>query len=125
MQAEDILQINLMNWFTHNYPQYKDDIYHIALQRRCSVTEGRLLKRMGVKKGMSDLFIPLTRNGRHGLWLELKTLKGKLSKEQMEFLARQTANGYMAVCTYGLEAAQEIIKAYLDEDDFTHGKPIC
>lgn len=125
MLAEDTLQINLINWFTYNYPQYKDDIYHIALQRRCSVAEGRLFKRMGVKAGMSDLFIPLARNGRHGLWLELKTNTGKLSKHQQEFLARQTANGYMAVYTHGLEAAQEVIKTYLDEDNFTHGKPIC
>ena len=61
----------------------------------------------------------------HLRWDMITSLKGKLSKEQKEFLARQTANGYMAICTYGLEAAQEIIKAYLDEEDFTHGKPIC
>ena len=125
MQPEQILQVNLMTWFGYNYPDLRDEIYHFANERKCSVTQGALLKRMGVKRGVADVYIPVSRFGKKGLWLELKTTKGKLSKEQKEFLARQIDNGYMAVCTYGLEAAQEIIKAYLDEDDFTHGKPLC
>lgn len=113
LKPEDILHINVVNWFNYKYPEFKDDLHHFANQRKCSQIEGRLLKRMGVKKGVSDLFLGVPTNDYHGLWVELKTKQGVLSKEQEEFLKRKNERGYLAVVTYGETEAQEAFSKYL------------
>ena len=115
LKAEDIAQINLINWFKYNFPQYKEDIAHVANQRTCSPMEGRLLKKLGVQKGFSDIFIAIPKNGYHGLFLELKVGKNKPTKEQQEFLDRKIELGYAAVCVWGWEAARDFIVEYLKE----------
>lgn len=135
MSKEDIEQINLINWLRFNYPEIEKNTYHIPLQRKCSIQQGSLLKKMGVKRGMADLFIAIPKNGKSGLWIELKSEKGKLSLEQKEFLSRMTINGYVAVPVWGFEAAKVIIMNYLKDyptecdlntpKNLYNGKPIC
>ena len=114
MQPEQIEHINVLNWFTHNYPDLADDFHHFANERRCSVQQGRLLKRMGVKKGVSDFFLAVALGGFHGMWLELKTGKGKLTSEQFDFLERKRDRGYCARVAHGSDEAKEAILFYLD-----------
>ncbi len=113
LKPEQIDHINLVNWFNHTYPELAEDFHHFANERKCSVQQGRLLKRMGVKKGVSDFFLAVPVGAYHGLWIELKVGKGKLSKEQVDFLDRKASKGYAAVCALGFNAASEIIKGYL------------
>lgn len=112
---ERIDHINTINWFNHNFPELADDFHHFANERRCSVQEGRMLKRMGVKKGVSDFFLALPKNGKAGLWIELKIGQNKPSKEQKEFLERKSQRGYECALVWGTEAAREVIKAYLKD----------
>jgi VRR-NUC domain len=112
-QRERIHHINTINWFKHHYPELDDDFHHFANERRCSPQEGRMLKLMGVKKGVADFFLALPLNGKAGLWIELKVDKNKPSKEQQAFLNRKAQRGYEAICVWGTEAAREAIKAYL------------
>lgn len=125
MHPEQILQVNLMAWIEHNHPEERKSILHIANERRTSMQQGKLLKRMGVMAGVADLFIALPRGQWAGLWLELKEGKGKPSQAQKEFLSRMTVNGYFCACVTGLEAAQAVIKQYLTAEGYSHGKPIC
>ena len=113
LQPEQILQINVVNWFNYQYPQYEDDLHHFANERKCSMRQGVTLKRMGVKKGVTDIFIGLPCGGYYGLWLELKTEGGKLSKEQKEFIDRKNARGYLALAAWGFDDAVNAIKDYL------------
>lgn len=114
LQPEQIDHINIVNWFNYQFPELADDLHHFANERICSVQQGRLLKRMGVKKGVADFFLAVGCGGNHGLWLELKTGKGKLSDEQAAFLERKQARGYMAVTARGFDAAKDIIVDYLN-----------
>lgn len=118
ISAEDIDLIKLMDW-----AQTRDDIapfiMHIANERRCSIQQGRILKRKGVRAGVADVFLAIPKNGFHGLWIELKVGKGKLSDNQEKFLASMTAQNYMAVCVWGFDAAKAAILAYLDESVFS------
>ena len=113
MQKERVEHINVINWFRYQYPKLTRDLHHFANERRCSVQEGRMLKRMGVMKGVSDFFLAIPCNGYHGLWIELKVNEGKLSPEQVEFLARKNELGYHAIAVWGFQAATEVIKIYL------------
>jgi hypothetical protein len=114
LKEEQIDHINIVNWFNHQFPELSDDFHHFANERRCSIQQGRTLKRMGVKRGVADFFLALPLNGQAGLWLELKVGKNKPTKEQMEFLARKAMRGYEALVVWGFDAAREMILAYLE-----------
>lgn len=115
LKPEQIDHINLVNWFHHTYPEFADDFHHFANERACSVLQGRTLKRMGVKKGVADFFLALPFDTYCGLWIELKVGKGKLSDDQVAFINRKNERGYLAVATWGFEAAKEVIKTYLSD----------
>ena len=53
---EQIDHINIVNWFNYQFPELSEDLHHFANERTCSVQQGRILKRMGVKRGVSDFF---------------------------------------------------------------------
>jgi VRR-NUC domain len=110
---EDIDHINIVNWFHKEFPDLADDFYHFANERRCSMQQGRLLKRKGVKRGVADFFLALPSNGKSGLWIELKVGEGKLSPEQKKFLARMLLRGFDALAVWGEDAAKAVILAYL------------
>ena len=66
---------------------------------------------------MPDLCLPVARQGCHGLYIELKAIRGgRLSPEQVEWLDALTRQGYMAACCKGWEEAAEMIVGYLRAD---------
>lgn len=71
------------------------------------------LKAEGVKPGVPDLFLPVPRGGHHGLFIEMKAVKGKVSKEQLWWLSSLEAQGYHAEVCYGWESAAKVIEDYL------------
>lgn len=113
LQPEQVDHINIVNWFNYQYPELADDFHHFANERKCSPQQGRFFKRMGVKKGVADFFLALPYGNYHGLWIELKVGKGKLSIEQSAFLYRKNERGYLAIAVWGFDAAIEVIKNYL------------
>lgn len=113
LKPEEIDHINIVNWFSHTYPDLEEDFHHFANERKCSVFEGRKLKRMGVKKGVLDFHLAIPCNGYYGLWLELKVGKGKLTPEQINFINRKNSRGYHALAVWGFEAAKIVINEYL------------
>lgn len=122
LNPEEIDHINLVNWFHHDYPEFADDFHHFANQRKCSPQYGDKLKQMGVKKGVADFFLGIGKHGFHGLWIELKVGKGKLSKEQIAFIDRKNKRGYLAIAVWGETAAKGVIETYLKDysDDCTN-----
>lgn len=122
LKPEQIDHINTINWFEHNFPEYADDFHHFANERFVDVKKNpeqwqtvKTLKRMGVKKGVLDFHLALPCGGYHGLWLELKVGKGKLLPEQVAFIDRKNARGYLALAVWGFDAAKEIILTYLKD----------
>ena len=88
-------------------------LFHIPNGGKRNIREAVKLKRMGVRPGVPDLFLSIARGGFHGLWIEMKTPKGQLSKEQRRMMGRLESQGYrVVVCRTWLEA-QVIILEYL------------
>ena len=65
--------------------------------------------------GVPDIFIAVPRREYHGMFLELKSLKGRASKEQLEMLTRLSNEGYFTAICNSLEEAIEYISYYLKE----------
>ncbi len=114
LNPEQIDHINLVNWFRFEFPELEDDFHHFANERRCSIQEGRILKRMGVKRGVADFFLAIPLNGKAGLWIELKVGKNKPTKEQIAFAERKIMRHYEFAFVWGTDAAREVIKSYLN-----------
>lgn len=109
--AEDVQQIIVMEWVRNrtNLP-----VIHVANQRQTSPQHGMLLKRMGVRPGVSDMFFPRSGLTAKGLWVELKTKTGKMTPLQIDFLEQMIEEGYAAEVAYGAEEAITKIKKFYD-----------
>lgn len=124
---EDVEQITLFRWrdmFAGRYPELML-MHHIPNGGSRNKAEAAKLKRMGVKAGVPDIFLPVPKNGRHGLYIELKAGKNTATKEQTEFIESVRALGYEAEVCRGWEAAAAAILQYLtgkavSADDIIH-----
>ena len=118
--SEEQEQAAVMEWVTIMCPQMPELkwMIHIPNGGLRSKSEAVRFKRLGVKAGVSDLFLPVARGGFHGLWIELKRQHGgKLSAEQKEWLDGMMQEGYYAVRADGAEQACDIIYKYLTETE--------
>ena len=105
---EGLLQIAVSDFAKlHKLP-----FLHIANERSCSPIYGQMLKRMGVKAGVSDCFFPRGNDSSKGLWLELKIKPNKPTDSQLKFIQDMIAEGYSADIAYTIDEAIAIIKSF-------------
>jgi hypothetical protein len=71
------------------------------------------MKAEGVKRGVPDICLPVPRRPWHGLYIELKTKAGGVSREQRRWLALLSRMGYRAEVCRGWKQAQAVIEDYL------------
>ena len=84
------------------------------------------MKGLGVKAGVSDLFLAIRHHGMAGLWIEMKkpvtdferesAAVTAFSEDQRLWIDRMQRQGYGACVCYGWDAAKELIDAYLSQD---------
>lgn len=81
--------------------------------KRDAITAARM-KAEGSRAGVYDIFLPVARQGCHGLYIELKPLKaGRESDEQKEFGAFVMQQGFHAEVKRGWRTAADLIQKYL------------
>ena len=99
-------------WMENRYPEL-GLLFHIHNGGSRDRREAAKLKAQGVKPGVPDLFLPVARNGFHGLWIELKAGTGKASANQLQWIGDLCEQGYQAVVCWGWEQARKTIELYL------------
>ncbi|CAK0743023.1 VRR-NUC domain-containing protein [Gammaproteobacteria bacterium] len=109
---EDVEQTLVAKWLREEHAEV---LFTIAPNAgRLPIGVGVRLKGMGYLPGTPDLLIFAPRGAYHGLFVELKALKGGVvNPEQISFILRARALGYAAVVCRGHEAAKETISQYL------------
>ena len=117
--SESRLQSEVIKYIQLQYPKAR---YCASLGGiRTSMTQAIMAKRTGYVKGFPDLFIYESRTvdgiTYHGLALEIKTLKGRATKEQKEWIEALNERGYKAEVVKGLPAILDLIDNYLNEKD--------
>lgn len=108
---EYVEQIKVVHWIRS---KTNLKVIHIANEGKRSHVQGSLMKRMGLTKGVADLFLPQRCGEYSGMWIEMKSSSGKLSLEQSSFLKEMTELGYLAVACWGSESAINIIQEAYD-----------
>jgi hypothetical protein len=71
------------------------------------------LRAEGVRAGMPDYHLPVARGGWHSLYIELKTLTGRASREQVAMMRKLEAAGNRCMVARGWIEARDALLAYL------------
>lgn len=88
--------------------------FHIANGGSRNKIEAARLKAQGVKAGIPDIFIPVARQGFHGLFIELKRRAGgRLSAVQKEVIPLLREQGYLVEVCEGWNEAADLIERYM------------
>lgn len=115
--TEDEEQIALFSWASLNLGRFPELelMHHIPNGGKRSKSEAVRFRAMGVKAGVCDIFLPVPRGGFHGLYIEMKALDGRPTKQQTEFINAVKKQGYCGRFCYGASEAIREIEAYLTE----------
>lgn len=112
---EESEQITLIAW-ARLQPILKDFLFAVPNGGYRNKREAAKLKRMGVKAGVSDMFLAYPVFPYHGLWVEFKRGKpsyGVLTKLQKAWLDRMKAVGYATAVAYGFDDGMRVLLDYL------------
>lgn len=114
--TESVEQISLFRWAAYQanaHPELRW-LYHVPNGgHRSKATAGRL-KAEGVKAGVPDIVLPEPCGIYHGLYIEMKRLRGSgATDKQSEWLEHLAERGYRTAVCRGWEAAAKEILSYL------------
>ena len=112
---ESQLQIAIATYIRMQYP----DVTFFSVPNEQGYTGakaaiyGHKLNQMGRMPGVADLFITRANKGLHGLFIEVKTPKGKQSEWQKLFQSKITNEGYLYVVVKDFDNGKTTIDNYL------------
>ena len=116
---EHLEQVKLFNW-----AREKESL-HLHLGLMFAVPNGgkrpigtaKKMKAEGVKSGVPDVFLAVPKNDKHGLFIEMKYGKNKMSANQVWWTNSLKVEGYAVAVCYSFEEARDSIKKYLGLED--------
>lgn len=110
-------QAMLFSWCGMRMRQYPELelLFHIPNGGRRSKSEAARFKSEGVKPGVPDLFLPVARGKWHGLFIEMKRMKGgRVQDVQRTWIEKLRGQGYYATVCHGWQEASEALQRYLE-----------
>lgn len=114
--SEHDSQCDLIRWWSFACKNYSLDertlIAHPLQSNRGPINGGKM-KREGLRKGTLDLQLIVQSHGCPGLWVEMKSANGKLSKAQKEMRAILITQGYPVEVCHSTAQAVAAIENYL------------
>ena len=106
---EEHTQEQCVRWFELAYPKLAGLLHHSPNGGRRNAREGARFKAMGTRKGFPDLVLFFPAKRFHGLFIEMKTAKGKQQPSQKVWQERAERAGYKyAICRSVEEFVAEI-----------------
>lgn len=109
IKPETVHQIKIVNWI-HQCTDLP--IIYIKNEGKKSYVAASIDKKMGLCVGCSDLFLPRANDSYHGLFLEVKSEKGKISSNQVLFSHKMVKELYHVAFAFGAEEGIQIIKDF-------------
>lgn len=114
-KTEHSEQVALFDWARGNEARHLQLGLMFAVPNggKRHIGTGVKLKKEGVKSGVPDIFLAVPRNGKNGLFIEMKVNKNKPSKNQLWWIHSLRAEGYAVGVCWGFEEARDAIIKYL------------
>lgn len=109
-------QMDVIIWASYMTGKWPclERLYHTPNGGYRNVAEAAHFKRIGVKPGVPDLFLPYPCGGWSGLWLEMKTDKGRATYCQRDWIEYLWSVGYCAYICHNAGEAINAIETYLN-----------
>lgn len=116
MKGEDLEQATLIQWCNLQSCKYSElkMIFAIPNGGYRNKAEARKLKTTGTKSGVPDLFLAVPRNGKYGMFIEMKVGRNKCTDNQKKWIRNLLEQGYEVKVCYSCEEAIQVIKKYLN-----------
>lgn len=101
-------------WNRGRYPEL-ETLHHTVNEGKRSVSNGAMLKSIGMSKGFPDLSLNCAKGAYHSLHIEMKRdRRSRASKEQKDWIARLNKWGNCAVICYSADEAISVLEQYLN-----------
>lgn len=120
LKPEDRTRMAILDYCRLRYPNLYETVIGIFNEGNRSRSTNKILPRLGLRKGASDLFFALPKNGYHGLWMEIKKDGWKYTISQKEHIENQTkfinqmvSLGYMGKMVIGTDEGIKLLDAYM------------
>lgn len=117
IQSEHDEQVTLMKWWALAHQRFgipEQLLFAIPNGGVRNIVTASRLKAEGVRAGIPDLFLAVPSHGMHGLFVEVKRVRGgHVSDAQSVAIHELKSQGYDAVVCYGWEEAKAVIYGYL------------
>ena len=113
--TEEQHQKSLFKWAGYARAEHPELglMYHPPNESKRSVSQGGRLVATGMRRGVPDICLPVPRGGYGSLYIELKTERGRVTRDQREWIEALNKAGNYAVVAWGWENARAVILAYL------------
>jgi hypothetical protein len=102
------------------YPKLYASVIKIHNEGQRSRSTNRILPRLGLRSGASDLFFALPTSYYAGLWMEIKKDGWKITasqkehvQRQLDFISQMQENGYMARMVIGVDEGIKLLNDYM------------
>lgn len=111
-------QINVFKWSQQpsvrgKWPELAL-LFHIKNETKEGAQQVAVDRAAGVKKGVPDLCLPVPKGVYHGLYIELKTEKGRTSQAQDWWGEKLREQGYFWEVCHGWQSATRVLEWYLN-----------
>lgn len=100
------------SWHVGKHPELKL-LFAVPNAGKRSIGAASYLRAEGLRSGVPDIVLPVPRAGYGGLYIEMKTIKGKVSEKQADWILSLSAAGNCVRVCRSYEEAIEVITGYL------------
>ena len=112
--SESIMQARFFTWLLIKYPKLRLNCFAIPNGGSRHVLEAINLKRAGVTPGIPDIFCAISKDKWHGLFIEFKYGKNKLTDSQKLMFDNFSKSDYKCAVCYSLEEAEKVFEEYIE-----------
>lgn len=120
LKPEDKTQMAILDYCKMVYPNLYLTVIKIHNEGQRARSTNRILPRLGMRAGASDLFFAYPTKKYHGLWMEIKKDGWKMTVAQRDHVQRQTnfidqqnQNGYLARMVIGVDEGIKLLNEYM------------
>ena len=122
--SEHDLQVSCVRWFRHHHRRIAHLLFSIpngaklygTAQQRAK--QWKKLEAEGAQPGVADLFLAVPSGDLCGLWIEMKTTRGRQSDAQRRFEMAVMASGYGYAMPRTYEEFQTVVGQYLARGEY-------
>ena len=114
--TEHAEQVAVFAWAALNFQKYAELRLMFAIPNgglRNKITAANL-KAEGVRSGVPDIFLPVSRGPWHGLFIEMKKQGGRVEPDQEKYMVAVRTQGYGASVCVGWQKAVQVLIQYLE-----------